>query len=68
MSIRIGDTSRRRRFADPARQAWYAFHRAWRFARRMLGETVLRPVGSAELQQDPAGQIQLKACPILPSV
>lgn len=33
--MRVGDVSRSRRFADPARQRWYAFHRAVRFAVRM---------------------------------
>lgn len=33
--MRIGDVSRPRRFADPARLRWYAHHRAVRFARRM---------------------------------
>jgi hypothetical protein len=35
--MKIGDVSRQRRFADPARQRWYAYHRATRFAIRMLG-------------------------------
>ena len=33
--MKIGDVSRQRRFADPARQRWYAYHRAVRFAQRM---------------------------------
>ena len=33
--MKIGDVSRSRRFADPARQRWYAYHRAVRFAVRM---------------------------------
>jgi hypothetical protein len=33
--MKIGDVSRPRRFADPARQRWYAYHRAVRFALRM---------------------------------
>jgi len=33
--MKIGDASRPRRFADPARQRWYAYHRAVRFALRM---------------------------------
>jgi len=33
--MKIGDVSRPRRFADPARLRWYAYHRAVRFARRM---------------------------------
>jgi len=34
--MRIGDVSRARRFANPARQRWYAFHRSVRFAMRMM--------------------------------
>ena len=34
--MRIGDVSRARRFANPARQKWYAFHRSVRFAMRMM--------------------------------
>ena len=34
--MKIGDASRHRRFADPARQRWYAYHRAVRFALRMM--------------------------------
>ena len=34
--MKIGDVSRRRRLADPARRRWYAQYRAVRFARRML--------------------------------
>ena len=34
--MRIGDVSRRRRFADPARMRWYAHYRCVRFARRMM--------------------------------
>jgi hypothetical protein len=33
--MKIGDVSRPRRFADPARLRWYAYHRAVRFALRM---------------------------------
>jgi hypothetical protein len=33
--MKIGDVSRHRRWADPARRRWYAHHRAVRFARRM---------------------------------
>jgi hypothetical protein len=32
-----GDTSRRRRTADPARLRWYAAHRARRWAVRFFG-------------------------------
>ena len=35
--MKIGDVSRQRRFADPARQRWYAHHRAVRFAFHMAG-------------------------------
>jgi len=34
--MRIGDVSRARRFANPARIRWYAFHRSVRFALRMM--------------------------------
>jgi hypothetical protein len=34
--MKIGDVSRSRRFANPARQRWYAYHRSVRFALRML--------------------------------
>jgi hypothetical protein len=34
MSKRVGDVSRKRRLASPARIAWYASRRAARFARR----------------------------------
>jgi hypothetical protein len=34
--MRIGDVSRPRRFANAARQRWYAYHRSVRFALRML--------------------------------
>src|SRR5262249_25364243 len=34
-SMKIGDVSRARRFADPVRLRWYAYHRALRFALRM---------------------------------
>jgi hypothetical protein len=34
--MKIGDVSRRRRFADPARQRWYALYRCVRFSRRMM--------------------------------
>jgi len=33
--MKIGDVSRHRRFADPVRLRWYAYHRALRFAQRM---------------------------------
>jgi hypothetical protein len=34
--MKIGDVSRHRRFANPARLRWYAFHRSVRFALRMM--------------------------------
>ena len=34
--MRIGDVSRPRRFANPARLRWYALHRSIRFASRMM--------------------------------
>ena len=34
--MRIGDVSRRRRFADPVRMRWYAHYRCVRFSRRMM--------------------------------
>ena len=37
--MKIGDVSRPRRFADPVRQRWYAYHRAVRFAVRMWHAT-----------------------------
>ncbi|MBV9125259.1 MAG: hypothetical protein JO112_18030 [Planctomycetes bacterium] len=36
--MKIGDVSRGRRFADPARLRWYAYHRSVRFALRMRQE------------------------------
>jgi hypothetical protein len=43
--MKVGDVSRRRRFADPVRLRWYALHRARRFARRMarVGAEVVLP-------------------------
>ena len=40
--MKIGDVSRRRRFADAARQRWYAHHRTVRFSRRCL-QAEVRP-------------------------
>jgi hypothetical protein len=34
--MRLGDVSRARRFSNPARLRWYAFHRSVRFALRMM--------------------------------
>ena len=48
--MKIGDVSRPRRWADPARQRWYAQHRAVRFARRMrrgAAGPVARPASGA---------------------
>jgi hypothetical protein len=38
--MKIGDVSRPRRFADPVRQRWYAYHRAVRFALRVWQTTL----------------------------
>jgi hypothetical protein len=38
--MKLGDVSRRRRLADPARMRWYAYHRCVRFSRRMLAGQV----------------------------
>jgi hypothetical protein len=46
--MRIGDASRNRRFADPVRQRWYAYHRAVRFALRMW-QSALAVSGRLEL-------------------
>jgi hypothetical protein len=44
MSLRIGDVSRKRRFAaNLAKRRWYAQHRSRRFALRFLGVTTSRP-------------------------
>jgi hypothetical protein len=45
--MRIGDVSRRRRLADPARMRWYAYHRSVRFSRRMMQAVVLVSVRPA---------------------
>jgi hypothetical protein len=44
--MRIGDVSRARRFANPARLRWYAFHRSVRFALRMMkhGDEMAPPI------------------------
>jgi hypothetical protein len=42
--MKIGDASRARRFADPARQRWYAYHRAVRFAMRMWRTTLVAEI------------------------
>ncbi|MBV9122153.1 MAG: DUF2934 domain-containing protein [Planctomycetes bacterium] len=39
--MKFGDAARRRRFADPARQQWYAFYRQVRFAFRVWGLSAL---------------------------
>ena len=49
--MRIGDVSRPRRFANPARLRWYAFHRSVRFALRMMkGEEPSSPFEVVPLQ------------------
>ena len=45
--MRVGDASRSRRFADPARQRWYAYHRSVRFASRMRGGFRFEPFACA---------------------
>ncbi len=45
---RIGDVSRKRRFADPVRQQWYAQHRARRFARRCFNQALPPPDEQAQ--------------------
>jgi hypothetical protein len=55
--MRIGDASRQRRFADPARQRWYALHRALRFARRMgRGHAGSIKQGFVLLEYSPTGR------------
>jgi hypothetical protein len=44
--MKIGDVSRSRRFANPARQRWYAYHRSVRFALRMLQTEVVAAEGA----------------------
>ena len=53
--MKIGDVSRPRRFADPARLRWYAYHRAVRFARRMHYGWTPNPA-SSDLAPGRAGQ------------
>jgi hypothetical protein len=63
--MKIGDVSRYRRFADPARQRWYAHYRAVRFALRMTQgpcspgapPAALPPPSPAQTRPDP-----LRAC------
>jgi hypothetical protein len=53
--MKIGDVSRQRRFADPARQRWYAHHRAVRFAFHMTGrrpEQVSFPEPMSRFKED----------------
>jgi hypothetical protein len=51
--MRIGDVSRARRFANPARLRWYALHRSVRFALRMLRPKELTaPPGDGPLVAD----------------
>jgi hypothetical protein len=53
--MKIGDVSRQRRFADPARQRWYAHHRAVRFAFHMTGrrpEQVSFPEPMSRVKED----------------
>ena len=53
--MKIGDVSRQRRFADPARQTWHARHRAVRFAFHVTGrrpEQVSFPEPMSRIQSD----------------
>ncbi len=52
--MRIGDASRSRRFASPARRRWYAFHRSVRFALRMMGPQLAAPL-TEDFQAGPIG-------------
>ena len=45
--MRVGDVSRARRFANPARLRWYAFHRSVRFALRMMKAEDTTPTSEA---------------------
>jgi len=54
-TMKIGDVSRQRRFADPARQRWYAHHRAVRFAFHITGsrpEQVSFPEPMSRVKED----------------
>ena len=55
--MRIGDASRSRRFASPARRRWYAFHRSLRFALRMMG-----PQSGLLGEDSPLGPTCSQAC------
>jgi hypothetical protein len=51
--MKVGDVSRSRRFADPVRQRWYAYHRSVRFASRMRGDReICERVPTSELLRD----------------
>jgi hypothetical protein len=50
--MRIGDVSRARRFSNPARLRWYAFHRSVRFSLRMM-RTGQEPRETSPLEQLP---------------
>jgi len=58
--MRIGDVSRARRFANPARLRWYAFHRSVRFALRMMKKE--EAVCQSGVQ--PLHFVGVPACPI----
>ena len=62
--MRIGDVSRARRFANPARLRWYAFHRSVRFALRMLRPKELTaPPGDLQLGPLVADEVLLGILP-----
>jgi hypothetical protein len=62
--MRIGDVSRARRFANPARLRWYAFHRSVRFALRMLRPKELTaPPGDLQLGPPIADEVLLGILP-----
>jgi hypothetical protein len=63
-TMRIGDVSRPRRFANLARQRWYAYHRSVRFAMRMLrpeatGAEGTKTPAEQNLCPEPAGPTTL---------
>jgi hypothetical protein len=68
MSKRTGDTSRRRRVADPARLAFYSNFRALRFSRRMFGGPELGASETRESPREPSDDVGLKGGTALPSV
>jgi hypothetical protein len=57
--MKIGDVSRARRFANPARQRWYAYHRSVRFALRMLQTEAV----ATERPKTPSAEKPSPRCP-----